>query len=211
MLEWGSAGASMKQVEAEAEALVRRAGDAVGCVVPGRWRRLTVRNAIAEAFGTAVRSWDDLATIPGPFGPGGGKHDDAAHLSWLVDEAAGRFDPEQPTWLVGWPARMTTSAGLDPTDPTLTQRSELYWRGMELSDGFPFSNDAAWQRARSEEENESRAAAGLPRVALDERFLAAVPSLPEGAGMALGVDRLCLALLGGQRLRDVMTFSWTDR
>lgn len=221
MLEWGRSGATMGQVEAEAEAMVRRAGEAVARPVRGEFRRVSVRDALRTSLGRAVQDWDELASLPGPFAvarlradgrPAGHPHGDAdAHFSWLIDEALHRMDPEQPTWIVGWPASMTTSAGLDPRDPSTSLRSELYWRGLELSDGFPFCADAAWQRKRSEAENAARLAAGLKPVTLDERFLSSVVDLPAGAGMAMGVDRLCLALLGKHRLSEVMAFGWEYR
>ena len=217
MLEWGRSGANMREVEAEAEAMVRRAGEAVARPVRGAFRRVSVRDALRGAFGRDVQDWDALVSIPGPFAAGGrgdaGRDcgDDDAHLSWLIDEALRSIDPERPTWIVGWPASMTTSAGLDPRDPSTTLRSELYWQGVELSDGFPFSSDAAWQRQRSTAENAGRVATGLQPVALDERFLTAVADLPAGAGMAMGVDRLCLALFGKQRLGEVMAFTWGER
>ncbi len=204
MLEWGRAGATMGEVEGECESMVRRvAGRALG---QERWARVTVRDLIQRGFGVPVRDWSELVRIPGPLAG-----DDDAHLSWIIDTAVQRLDPEAPTWVVGWPAGMTASAGLDPSDPSVTQRSELFWKGLEICDGFPFVRAEDWQRARSAAENEARRAAGMAVVQQDERFLAAVAQLPEGAGMAMGVDRLCLAVLGGTSLCDVMTFGWDDR
>lgn len=206
MLEWGRAGATMREVEAECEALLMAAHDAAGVDAPVRWERVPVRELISRAFKLDLASWADLARVGGPF------VDDAdLHLSWVIDTALRTLDPEVPTWVVAWPATMTASAGLDPTDPTVTQRSELYWRGLEIADGFPFVRDGAWQRARTTDENAARERARLGRVTEDERFLAAVAQLPEGAGMAMGVDRLCLAVMGGQRLSDVMAFGWEER
>jgi len=210
MLEWGSAGADMQRVEAECEALVTRAASAAASGGAGRpaarWRRVTIREAVALAFGVDVVAWADLQRVPGPLA----EHGDA-HLSWVIDEALRALDPDVPTWVVGWPASMTASAGLDPADPSVTLRSELMWRGLEIADGFPFACDEAWQRARTADENRARVAAGAAPVVPDERFLSAVGRLPAGAGMALGVDRLCLALFGLDTLSDVMSYAWNDR
>ncbi len=206
MLEWGRAGATMAEVERECEAIVRGAGDAVGKPVPTTLARRTVRELIGEVHGRTITGWEQLRDLAGPLWA-----DPDAHCSWLVDQALSAIDPDIPTWIVGWPAAMTTSAGLDSTDPTVTQRSELYWRGLELSDGFPFCRDAAWQRRRSIDENVERRGAGEEPVQLDERFLDAVGQLPEGAGMALGVDRLCMALLERSRIDEVLAFSWSTR
>lgn len=206
MLEWGSAGADMRRVEAECEALIARAAGAAASPAPARWGRVTIREAVARAFGVEVVAWADLQRVPGPL-----RHHEEAHLSWVIDAALRALDPDVPTWVVGWPASMTASAGLDPADPTVTLRSELMWRGLEIADGFPFACDEAWQRARTADENRARAAAGDEPVVPDERFLAAVGRLPTGAGMALGVDRLCLAVFGLDRISDVLTYAWDDR
>jgi lysyl-tRNA synthetase class 2 len=206
MLEWGRAGATMSEVEHEAEALVHAAGAAAGVAVPRVWARVTVRALLANRFGVEIGDWSELSRIPGPLSA-----DADAHVSWLVDTALSSLDREVPTWVVGWPAHMTASAGLDPTDPTTTLRSEIFWRGLELADGFPFCNDADWQRDRTRAENAARVRSGQAEVAEDARFLEAVQRLPMGAGMAMGVDRLCAALLQAGSLAEVMTFSWTDR
>jgi len=206
MLEWGSAGADMRRVESECAALVGRAAGASGTVAPARWGRTTIREAVARAFGVAVDAWADLQRVPGPL-----RDHEGAHLSWVIDAALRGLDPDVPTWVVGWPASMTASAGLDPADPSVTVRSELMWRGLEIADGFPFACDEAWQRARTADENRARIAGGDEPVAPDERFLAAVGRLPTGAGMALGVDRLCLALFGLDGISEVMSYAWNDR
>ena len=41
---------------------------------------------------------------------------------------------------------------------------------------------------------------------MDERLLAALPALPDCAGVALGVDRLLMAMLGSERLADAIAF-----
>jgi lysyl-tRNA synthetase class 2 len=206
MLEWGRAGATMPEVEAEAEALVQAAGAAAGVPVPKVWARVTVRALLSSTFGVDVRDWRELARIPGPL-----SNDLDAHVSWLIDAALASLDREVPTWVVGWPAQMTASAGLDPADPTTTLRSEIFWRGLELADGFPFCNDADWQRERTRSENAARIQGRQATVMEDERFLDAVAKLPVGAGMAMGVDRLCAALLNAGSLAEVMTFAWDER
>ena len=41
---------------------------------------------------------------------------------------------------------------------------------------------------------------------VDERLLAALPKMPACAGVALGVDRLMMAMLGSDRMQDVVAF-----
>ena len=48
-----------------------------------------------------------------------------------------------------------------------------------------------------------------PEPPLDEHLLAAlVDGLPDCAGVALGIDRLLMAMLGTQRIADVLAFDF---
>jgi lysyl-tRNA synthetase class 2 len=61
-------------------------------------------------------------------------------------------------------------------------------------------------RERFERDLSRRRKRGAAQPALDERLLDALPGLPDCAGVALGVDRLLAAMLGGDRLADVLAF-----
>ncbi|MGY0552169.1 EF-P lysine aminoacylase EpmA [Vreelandella sp. 2A-K22] len=90
----------------------------------------------------------------------------------------------------------------------VASRFEVYLNGIELANGYDELTDAAEQRTRFAEDNAERRRLGLPEVDVDERLLAALEhGMPEGAGVALGIDRLIQLALGKARLEDVLTFS----
>ncbi|MGE6777448.1 EF-P lysine aminoacylase EpmA [Vreelandella titanicae] len=90
----------------------------------------------------------------------------------------------------------------------VASRFEVYLNGIELANGYDELTDAAEQRTRFAEDNAERRRLGLPEVDVDERLLAALEhGMPEGAGVALGIDRLIQLVLGKARLEDVLTFS----
>jgi elongation factor P--(R)-beta-lysine ligase len=94
------------------------------------------------------------------------------------------------------------------TLPAVAERFEVFWGGMELANGFQELTDAAEQRRRFERDNARRRERGLPVIRVDELFLAAVAAgLPESSGVALGVDRLLMAVTGAGHIRDVVTFA----
>ncbi|MBS3666975.1 EF-P lysine aminoacylase EpmA [Vreelandella boliviensis] len=90
----------------------------------------------------------------------------------------------------------------------VASRFELYLNGIELANGYDELTDAAEQRERFAADNAERRRLGLPEVDVDERLLAALEhGIPDGAGVALGIDRLIQLALGKARLEDVLTFS----
>lgn len=101
-------------------------------------------------------------------------------------------------------ARLTTGADGVP----VARRFEVFWNGMELANGYWELCSAAEQRERFENDRRIRTANGLEVPELDERFMAALEAgLPDCAGVALGVDRLLMCLVGATDIREVMPFA----
>ena len=116
----------------------------------------------------------------------------------LVDEVLFVYD---------YPASQAALARLRPGLPSVAQRFELYWRGLELANGFCELTSAREQSQRFTLENQQRHEQGLSDVDLDSRFLAALQSgLPDCSGVAVGVDRLLMVATGKDDIRDVLAF-----
>jgi len=113
---------------------------------------------------------------------------------------------DRPTFLVDYPRSMASLARLKPDDPRVAERFELYVAGVELCNGFSELTDAAEQRARLVDEQALRRAQGKPVYPLDERFLEAVGRMPPSAGVAVGLDRLLMLLLGKRSIASVLLF-----
>ena len=110
-------------------------------------------------------------------------------------------------FIYDYPASQAALARLNPDDPRVAERFELYYRGIELANGFHELADADEQRKRFETELKVRSEQGLEPVPMDERLLAALNNLPDCAGVALGVDRLVMLALGAGSIDEVMAFS----
>ena len=105
-------------------------------------------------------------------------------------------------------AEQAALARLRAADQTRAARFELIVDGVELANGYHELRDPKELRRRMAVDNAARAAAGLPRMAADERLLAAMADgLPDCAGVALGVDRLVMLALGASSLAEVMPFA----
>jgi lysyl-tRNA synthetase class 2 len=75
-----------------------------------------------------------------------------------------------------------------------------------LANGFHELNDAEEQRARFGRDLGQRQRRASIQPPVDERLLAALPRLPDCSGVALGVDRLLMAMQGTERISDVVAF-----
>ncbi len=157
------------------EALVGRAASAVGAAVPS-FRRVTVR----ELFDGQVPVDDEVF-----------------YRQWVE-----RIDPAllEPTWVLDYPARQ---AALAEIRGPVAERLELYLGGLELGNGFSELGDGEELRARFAESAAQRARAGRVPHPVDEGVIEATSRLPRCAGIAIGVDRLVMALAGARDIRDV--------
>jgi lysyl-tRNA synthetase class 2 len=94
-------------------------------------------------------------------------------------------------------------------DATVAERFELYLGPLELANGYHELRDADEQRARFEYDQARRSQRGAAVPPIDERLLAAMRSgLPACAGVALGIDRLLMAMAGSDRIADVLAFDF---
>jgi lysyl-tRNA synthetase class 2 len=138
-------------------------------------------------------------------GPPGERFDDV-FFRVMLDAVEPKLGLARPTWLVDWPASMAALSRVKPDDPRWAERFELYAGGLELANGFTELTDAAEQRARLVEEQELRARLGRPVYPLDERFLEAVGRMPPSGGVAVGLDRVLMLLVGAASIEDVLLF-----
>jgi lysyl-tRNA synthetase class 2 len=124
----------------------------------------------------------------------------------MLDAVEPRIGRERPCFLVDWPAPMAALARVRRDDPRFAERFELYAGGLELANGFSELTDAAEQRRRLLEEQELRRRLGRPVHPLDEPFLDAVGRMPDAGGVAVGLDRLLMLLVGAGAIADVLLF-----
>lgn len=123
------------------------------------------------------------------------------------------IEPQLPagqlTAVFDFPASQCALARIRRGDPPLAERFELYAGGMELANGYHELNDAREQRRRFESDLDRRKRRGQIQPALDERLLSALPALPDCAGVAMGIDRLLMALQGTPVLADTVAFDFS--
>jgi lysyl-tRNA synthetase class 2 len=154
------------------------------------WERVTV----AEAF-NRFAGWK-----PGP------DVDQDRFDTDLVERVEPNLGFPRPCILTEYPANQAALARLKPGDPSVAERFELYWGGIELANGFSELTDPREQRSRFEHANALRLKLGLSPYPSPEAFLNCLEHLPPCAGMAMGVDRLVMLLTGADGLDQVVAF-----
>lgn len=132
---------------------------------------------------------------------------------WLNLLLATRVEPQlgrdRPEIIYHYPASQASLAKVVSTDvgQDVAERFELYYRGIELANGFHELSDATEQRRRFEAVNTARAADGRPALPLPESLLAALEhGLPDCTGVALGFDRLAMLAASAKSIDEVIAF-----
>ena len=200
MLEWYHTGWSYLELMKECEQMIRqvagkeiicRSGKEISLQAP--WQQLTVNDAFRRYAGRsaeeAVRTKDfDLL---------------------LVEKVEPELGWESPVFLYDYPIELASLARPKPRYPELAERFELYIGGIELANGFSELTDPVAQRRRFSEEIRKVDSGGTPGK-MPKKFLAALEELPDCAGIALGLDRLFMLLLGRYCLAEVLPFTEAD-
>jgi lysyl-tRNA synthetase class 2 len=106
-----------------------------------------------------------------------------------------------PVFVTHAPKQLIPLAKLSPDDTDTVEVFECCINGQEIAPAYTEQNDPIEQRERLEHQ------AGGEQQKLDEDFLVALEhGMPPAGGMGLGIDRLCMMLLGQESIRDVILF-----
>ncbi|ALM51742.1 EF-P lysine aminoacylase EpmA [Halomonas huangheensis] len=211
MLEWYRPGWSLAQLLDETQELIRTllATDP-GPTRQQSYRDLFIANLALDPFTVELEDLRQLATLHGQLDMAAAARDDCLDLlmSLVIEPKLGHSGLDV---VVDYPATQAALARRhrDPRDGEwVASRFEIYLRGIELANGYDELTDATEQRQRFAADNADRRTLGLPEVDSDERLLAALEAgMPEGSGVALGLDRLIQLALGRERLEEVIAFA----
>jgi len=114
------------------------------------------------------------------------------------------------TFVYDFPADQAALANIRQDVPPVAERFELYLGRTELANGYQELTDAAEQQRRFEHENMQRKNRSEPVYKMDEHLISAMThGMPECAGVALGVDRLLMAICDAESLDEVVAFPFS--
>ena len=167
------------------------------------WRRVRYKDIVKERAGA---DWFDLTPAE--------RRERATQLGAEIAPAYEDFEVTQavfeklieptlidPTFVTHAPKELIPLAKLSPDDPSTVEVFELCINGQEIAPAYSEQNDPIEQRERLEHQ------AGGEQQKLDEDFLVALEhGMPPAGGMGVGIDRLCMMLLGQESIRDVILF-----
>jgi lysyl-tRNA synthetase class 2 len=216
MLEWCRAGDThldqMQVVERLMKELAREVSSQPPLSAP--FPRTAYRQAFASALGLDVMKLTaaELAAVARQQGivppPGLGAEDRDGWLNLLlVERVEERLGREEPEFLYDYPASQAALARIRQDDPPVAERFELYWRGVELANGYHELCDAEELRGRIRALSARQASEGLQPIPARSRLLDAMHTgLPPCAGVALGFDRLLMLLVGARTIDEVLPF-----
>lgn len=212
MLEWYRVGWDHLRLIDETAELANAALSLVGRSAPLRVVRYRDLYRGALGIDPFAASQQELRSTLGDvrIDPGGLARDDWLDLL-MTHRLQPRFAPDELLAVTDWPASQCALARLrDEQDGyPVAERFELYLGPVELANGYHELADAGEQCARFLRDLDRRRERGAPEPPLDEAFLAALDAgLPDCAGVALGMDRLLMAMLGTPRIADVLAFDF---
>lgn len=214
MLEWYRVGFNHQQLMAETEQLFNQLRQHFGTTTSLHAAdKFSYQQAFLNALGVdpLIASVSDLEKTAQQKNieiPRGMEADKDMWLDWLmVAGVAPAFAKDRLTFIYDYPVSQAALACVSEYDSRVAHRFEMYWGELELANGFYELTDAAEQRKRFVRDNQQRIARGLPVMPIDEKFLTALESgMPSCSGVALGLDRLLMVLLGKTQIHDVLSF-----
>jgi lysyl-tRNA synthetase class 2 len=194
--------------QATGSAIVSYAGREVDLEQP--FARLKVRDALVVHAGLSEAEAADAGVLRAQLKTLG--HEAPAHwklpeLQFGLFEAAVEEKLWQPTFIIDYPVEVSPLARASDTDPTVTERFELFITGREYANGFSELNDAEDQAARFLAQAANKEAGDEEAMYYDADFIRALEyGMPPTGGCGIGLDRLIMLLTDSPSIRDVILF-----
>ncbi len=218
MVEWYEAYADYEDAMVRVEQMVAQV--AAACGYEGEldfsapWRRVTLRDAIAEHTGgldiLASRDRDSLAQAIRDAGLQGYETDGRTWPQLVDDLVSKAVEPNvtDPVFVTDYPKEISPFAkDARSGDDGLVERFEAFCSGMEIANAFTELNDPDEQRRRFEQQARLATEGDDEAQPYDEVFVEALEQgMPPTGGVGLGIDRLVMLMTGKRSIREIVLF-----
>jgi lysyl-tRNA synthetase class 2 len=201
MLEWYYANAGYMVIIQQIEDLIAYLAKALGFRkirygklefdISAPWSRLTVKDAYIKFAG-----WDPTT-----------RHDPLRFDIDMAEKVIPGLSKDHPTVLLDYPSYAAALARIKPDNPAVAERAEVFFGELELANIYSELVDAGEQERRFIEAIEQIEKEQGKRMQMPQKFLEAVPNIPECGGVALGIDRLVMLLCNAASIDEVMPFT----
>ncbi|NJS35669.1 MAG: lysine--tRNA ligase [Brachymonas sp.] len=176
--------------------------------------RLSIREAILKHTEAGEQGADSREWLTNALRKLGKKEEDdklstrsIASLQVMYFEEVVEEKLIEPTFICNHPTEISPLARASDTDPTITERFELYITGREFGNGFSELNDAQEQAARFQAQVSAKDAGDDEAMYYDHDFVRALEyGMPPTGGCGIGIDRLMMLLTNSPSIRDVILF-----
>ncbi len=210
MLEWYRAYENLNQIKKDVENLVESLCQKLQVAAPRQVKSCSVAELFKLHCGFDLKpetSFADLQVLAASMGldlRAAETIDDAFFLIFM-EKIEAQLDPQDLIFVENYPPYQAALARL--TNEGWGDRFEVYWKGLELANAFHELNDPRIQHQRAQEDLKKKAQAGKEKIFLDEEFFQCLNAgLPPAAGIAVGVERLFMALTDEKNIGKVQLF-----
>jgi len=112
-----------------------------------------------------------------------------------------------PVYITDHPTDVSPLARRKDSDPSVTERFELFADGREVGNAFSELNDPDDQASRFREQVARKSEGREETMDYDADYIRALEhGMPPAGGFGIGVDRLAMMLTGQESIRDVIAF-----
>lgn len=207
MLEYYRIGLSWRALALEVIELINTMAE--GFHVPWQYQWITWDQACEQALGFNLRTASYaqcLSAMTDPLVAQTWSHEVLVDYLFAT-QVQPSFDASMITVVYDFPANQAALAKLSD-DQQHAQRFEIFLRGVELANGYQELTDLNEQQQRFEKDAGIRDQMGKSIPSLDHRLLAALAKgLPDCSGVAIGMDRLMMVILGLTGLDELLPLS----
>ncbi|CKS07510.1 lysyl-tRNA synthetase [Mycobacterium tuberculosis] len=183
--------------------------------IDGEWATIQMYPSLSVALGEEITPQTTVDRLRGIADSLGLEKDPAIHdnrgfghgklIEELWERTVGK-SLSAPTFVKDFPVQTTPLTRQHRSIPGVTEKWDLYLRGIELATGYSELSDPVVQRERFADQARAAAAGDDEAMVLDEDFLAALEyGMPPCTGTGMGIDRLLMSLTG-LSIRETVLF-----